>query len=101
MNAPDFTLDVSASIAASAGSALAFRVGQRVRFTGFRAPSWEYPDIKIGEECVIVSVKEAGQCGFDYWALLDRGARFAFQASELEAMPNDPSSATAATKRPD
>lgn len=73
---------------AAPGSALALRVGQRAQFTGFRAASWEYPAIKIGEECVIVSAKQPGQSGFDYWAKMDSGGRFAFQEGELKEMPN-------------
>jgi hypothetical protein len=57
-------------------------VGTRVRFTGYRAASFDYPQAPT---CVgtISSVKGAGQIGYDYWVKWDDGRHLAYNHNEV------------------
>lgn len=61
-----------------------YKIGMRVRFTGFKSSSFDYPKISIGEIGEVVSVKNENQFGHDYHVKMQNGT-FGFNESELDS----------------
>ena len=63
-------------------------LGVRVRFTGFRAASWEYPALAFDATGTVQSVRREEQTGFDFWVKMDTGELVALNMNEIERTPN-------------
>lgn len=64
------------------GSSL-FAVGDRVEFLGYCAPSFEYANLRRGDQGIILNVKRPGQIGMDYGVKFDSGKRAMLNHNEV------------------